>query len=257
MLWLSQERAEGLLIRIWVFPPELAILRTATIPTVLVERGIIVNRDEELLISNAQYQDKVVNALVNGNTYDGEWKDGKTITFEEKKQNTPIGTENKDYAGQTCAEMGQAFFNAESGTEKRQILDYIASKARVSRRKRWGLMHDAIISGDMLLAQTYATVGNAKWAAMDAVKNRDSKVSSQNVPAASAKKSQEDKNYRPTTHTYANGSKYVGEMIDGKRHGHGTMTYPDGDSFTGEFKDDISEEGVFTYSDGRIIDDNA
>jgi N-acetylmuramoyl-L-alanine amidase len=66
MLWLFQERAEGLLIRIWVFPPELAILRTATIPTVLVERGIIVNRDEELLISNAQYQDKVVNALVNG-----------------------------------------------------------------------------------------------------------------------------------------------------------------------------------------------
>jgi hypothetical protein len=46
-------------------------------------------------------------------------------------------------------------------------------------------------------------------------------------------------------------------MIDGKRHGHGTMTYPDGDSFTGEFKDDISEEGIFTYSDGRIIDDNA
>jgi len=153
--------------------------------------------------------------------------------------------------------MGQAFFNAESETEKRHILDYIASKARVSRRKRWGLMHAAIISGDMLLAQTYATVGSAKWAAKEAVKNRDSKVSSQNVSAASAKKSPKDKNYRPTTHTYANGSKYVGEMIDGKRHGHGTMTYPDGDSFTGEFKDDISEEGVFTYSDGRIIDDNA
>jgi hypothetical protein len=42
-------------------------------------------------------------------------------------------------------------------------------------------MHDAIISGDMLLAQTYATVGSAKWAAKEAVKNRDSKVSSQNV----------------------------------------------------------------------------
>jgi hypothetical protein len=73
-----------------------------------------------------------IQTLANGDIYEGEWEDGKPIRFEEKKQNTPIGSNNKDYAGQTCAEMGQAFFNAESETEKRHILDYIASKAKVS-----------------------------------------------------------------------------------------------------------------------------
>ena len=33
-------------------------------------------------------------------------------------------------------------------------------------------------------------------------------------------------------------SNYVGEVKDGKRHGQGTLTYPDGINYVGQFKDD-------------------
>jgi N-acetylmuramoyl-L-alanine amidase len=46
--------------------PELAILRRAVMPAILVECGVIVNKDEEILLSNEQYQDKIVKALTEG-----------------------------------------------------------------------------------------------------------------------------------------------------------------------------------------------
>ena len=33
------------------------------------------------------------------------------------------------------------------------------------------------------------------------------------------------------------GEKYVGEWKDGKKHGKGTMTFPDGSKYVGEWKD--------------------
>ena len=38
------------------------------------------------------------------------------------------------------------------------------------------------------------------------------------------------------THTYANGSQYIGGWEDGKAQGQGTLTYPNGDQYIGEFK---------------------
>jgi N-acetylmuramoyl-L-alanine amidase len=46
--------------------PELAVLRTAKMPAILVECGVIVNKDEEQLLSDTAYQQKIVNALADG-----------------------------------------------------------------------------------------------------------------------------------------------------------------------------------------------
>lgn len=46
--------------------PELAVLRTAKMPAILVECGIIVNKDEELLLRNKDYQEKITAAIAKG-----------------------------------------------------------------------------------------------------------------------------------------------------------------------------------------------
>jgi len=46
--------------------PELAVLRTATMPAILVECGIILNKDDELKLNDPAYQDRLVKALVKG-----------------------------------------------------------------------------------------------------------------------------------------------------------------------------------------------
>ena len=53
------------------------------------------------------------------------------------------------------------------------------------------------------------------------------------------------------THTYPDGSKYVGEFRDGKRHGQGTYTFQEGDTYVGEWKyGEENGQGTFTYPDG-------
>lgn len=46
--------------------PELAVLRTATMPAILVECGVILNRSEELKLNDPDYQDRIVHVLVRG-----------------------------------------------------------------------------------------------------------------------------------------------------------------------------------------------
>jgi hypothetical protein len=53
------------------------------------------------------------------------------------------------------------------------------------------------------------------------------------------------------TYTYPDGTKYVGEHKDNKRHGQGTFTGLNSTKYTGEFKDDKANgQGEFTYPDG-------
>jgi len=51
---------------------------------------------------------------------------------------------------------------------------------------------------------------------------------------------------------WENGTKYMGEWKDGKRHGQGTMTYHDGSKFVGKWKDGRKNgQGTETYPSGR------
>mgnify|MGYP003643513289 CR=1 FL=1 len=55
------------------------------------------------------------------------------------------------------------------------------------------------------------------------------------------------------TITYPSGNKYVGEFNDGKYNGKGTMTYPSGTNYVGEFKDDAMHgKGTYTSAGGGI-----
>jgi len=49
-----------------------------------------------------------------------------------------------------------------------------------------------------------------------------------------------------------NGDVYVGEIVSGKPHGQGTLTYPNGSiKYEGEFKNDgYHGKGTFTFPDG-------
>ena len=54
------------------------------------------------------------------------------------------------------------------------------------------------------------------------------------------------------TVTYSNGKKYVGEFKNGKIHGQGTQTWSNGKKYVGEFKNGKRNgQGTMTYSDGR------
>mgnify|MGYP000353734862 CR=1 FL=1 len=49
------------------------------------------------------------------------------------------------------------------------------------------------------------------------------------------------------------GIKYTGEALDGLPHGKGTMTYPDGQVYVGEFKDNGPWTGTEYDKDGNIV----
>ena len=51
------------------------------------------------------------------------------------------------------------------------------------------------------------------------------------------------------------GDKYEGEFKVGYRNGQGTYTWSDGDKYVGEFKDDKPNgKGTYTWSDGRMYE---
>ena len=48
--------------------------------------------------------------------------------------------------------------------------------------------------------------------------------------------------------------KYVGEVKNGKQHGQGTFTFPDGATYVGQYKDGKRHgQGTFTATDGRVM----
>ncbi len=54
--------------------------------------------------------------------------------------------------------------------------------------------------------------------------------------------------------TPPDGSKYVGEWKDGKKHGQGTFSWPGGAKYVGEFKDDKQHgQGTLTFDDGKVL----
>ena len=57
------------------------------------------------------------------------------------------------------------------------------------------------------------------------------------------------------TFTYPDGNKYVGEWKNDKKHGQGTYAEADGSKYVGEWKDGIRYgQGTQTYADGRVAE---
>jgi len=55
------------------------------------------------------------------------------------------------------------------------------------------------------------------------------------------------------TYFYASGSKYIGEWKDGLSHGHGTYIWASGAKYIGEYKDDTPWNGISYRPDGTVI----
>ena len=54
------------------------------------------------------------------------------------------------------------------------------------------------------------------------------------------------------TFFYSDGSKYVGEWKNGKKHGKGTLTHLDGEKYVGGWKDDkYYGKGILFFPDGE------
>jgi hypothetical protein len=50
----------------------------------------------------------------------------------------------------------------------------------------------------------------------------------------------------------ANGRRYVGEFIEGRRHGKGQMTFPNGDKYTGDWVDGKrTGHGLYLFANGN------
>ena len=53
------------------------------------------------------------------------------------------------------------------------------------------------------------------------------------------------------TMSYPSGRTYIGEFKEGKKHGHGVFTHPDGFSHSGAWENDVPHgKGILTYPDG-------
>jgi hypothetical protein len=53
--------------------------------------------------------------------------------------------------------------------------------------------------------------------------------------------------------TYADGSQYLGGVLDGKRHGQGTYIWPSGGKYVGEWRNNIAIGGWFYKTTGRKV----
>ena len=63
-----------------------------------------------------------------------------------------------------------------------------------------------------------------------------------------------EKTYRFESLIYANGDKYVGETVDGKRHGYGLYYYANGNYYYGRYKDNKQYGyGAMFRTDSRIV----
>jgi len=53
--------------------------------------------------------------------------------------------------------------------------------------------------------------------------------------------------------TYDDGSKYIGAMLNGKRHGQGTYTWPDGRKYVGGFENNRASGGWYYKTSGQKV----
>ena len=78
-------------------------------------------------------------------------------------------------------------------------------------------------------------------------------ITGRRPPAYTGERNSDGKPHGQGTVTWADGTTYTGEFKDGNFNGQGTMRYTDGDTHTGEWKDDKENgQGTYTYADGTV-----
>jgi hypothetical protein len=161
-----------------------------------------------------------------GDTYVGEWKDGKrhgqgTVTqanglkyvgeFKDDKKN---GRGTVSVGGGAIEYVGEWKDDKKNGRGTLTFADYVYV-GEWKNNKQHG-------QGTLTFSD-YVYVGEFK----------------------------DDKQHGQGTLTYADGNKYVGEFKDDKGNGQGTYTWPDGDKYVGEFKDGKRNgQGTHTWASG-------
>ena len=78
-------------------------------------------------------------------------------------------------------------------------------------------------------------------------------ITERRPPEYTGERNSDGKPHGQGTMTWADGSTYTGAFKDGNFNGQGTMRYTDGDTHTGEWKDDKENgQGTYTYADGTV-----
>ncbi len=76
-------------------------------------------------------------------------------------------------------------------------------------------------------------------------------ITGRRPPAYTGERNSDGKPHGQGSVTYADGETYTGEFKDGKRHGQGTLTSADGSTYTGEWKDgNWHGQGTMTLANG-------
>ena len=166
--------------------------------------------------------------FVTGNKYVGEWKDGKhhgqgTYTFADGENYVGEWKNSKnDGYGTYTWTNGNKYVGQWKDNEKHGQGTYIYADGTIKK----GIWKD----GELQNAQTSSEI--LKPACEGSYSTKWTRCIG--------------------TYTWTNGSKYVGEFIDGDFNGQGTFTFDNGDKYVGEWRDDKQNgQGTFTWPDGE------
>jgi len=166
--------------------------------------------------------------FVTGNKYVGEWKDGKhhgqgTYTFADGENYVGEWKNSKnDGYGTYTWTNGNKYVGQWKDNEKHGQGTYIYADGTIKK----GIWKD----GELQNAQTSSEI--LKPACEGSYSTKWTRCIG--------------------TYTWTNGSKYVGEFIDGDFNGQGTFTFDNGDKYVGEWRDDKKNgQGTFTWPDGE------
>ena len=163
--------------------------------------------------------------FANGETYVGEWKDGKkngqgTYTYASSAKYVGEWKDGKKNGQGTYTFAGETYVGEYKDDKKNGQGTYTFAGDKYVGQYKDGKQNG---QGTYTFASGNKYVGEYK----------DNKRNGQG------------------TYTFANGNKYVGEFKDGQKNGQGTHSYTNGETYVGEYKDgERNGQGTETFAGG-------